>query len=62
MLTVVWKPAEFHVVVVLPKGVKFCSAYYLCHIMDAPSAAPQPYDQHPFRKLAMHADNAPVHK
>jgi hypothetical protein len=60
-LTAVRKPAGFRVFDVLSKGMKFCSASYLSHIMDALLAVLQPDEQHPFRKLVIHADNVCVH-
>jgi hypothetical protein len=61
MLTFVWNPDGFHVVDVLRKGTKFCSAYQLSRVMDFLLAALQPDDQHSFPKLVIHADNACVH-
>jgi hypothetical protein len=60
MLTVVWSRARFHVVDVLPKGVKFCSAYSRSHTMDLLMAALQPDQQHPFPTLIVHADKSRV--
>jgi hypothetical protein len=58
MLTLIWKPAEFHVVDIPPKGAKFRSAYHLSHFMDPMLAGLQPEWWHPFRKLVIHADEA----
>jgi hypothetical protein len=60
ILTIVWNPAWFHVVDVLPNGVCFCSPFYLSHITDPLLAGLQPKPQHPFRKPAIHADGARV--
>jgi hypothetical protein len=58
MLTVVSIPAGLCVIDVIPKGLKFCSAHCLFHIMDPLWAALQSEEQHPFQKLVIHADDA----
>jgi hypothetical protein len=52
------EPGQVHVIA---KSVKFCSAFYLSHIIDPLLAALKPDWQHPFRKLVIHLDNARTH-
>jgi hypothetical protein len=61
ILVVVWNPAGFRAVDLLPKGVRFCSACYLSHIMDPLLAALQPDQKHPLQRVVIYADNAHVH-
>jgi hypothetical protein len=42
MLTIVWNPAKFHVVGLLPKAKKFWSPHYVSHITNRLLAAVEP--------------------
>jgi transposase len=58
MVTIVWNPSRFPLIVALLKGRTFNAEYYRDNIFAA-LAQPQPEDDG--RKLAVYADNASAH-
>jgi hypothetical protein len=61
MLTIVWNPSGFHLINVLPKGLKFNASFYITQILGPLSDWRRTQVGRTNRKLWVHADNARPH-
>jgi transposase len=61
MLTIVWNPRGFHLIDVLPKGLKFNVAHYINTILIPLVERRSAHGTANERKLIVHADNARPH-
>jgi transposase len=61
MITMVWNPSGFHLIIVLPKGFKFNARYYVIQILGPLSAWRGTKIGRANRKLIVHANNARPH-